>query len=283
MQDKVNYYLYKSNQFPTLPTIYTSLIQVVSNSRSTIQDLAEVILKDQASVVKLLKVVNSSLYSLQGKVTTVNQAIFYLGFNVVKNVLLTLSVMEIFDKVNKSDKFNVVDLWKHSIAVGVIAKIIATKLQIKDTENFFVAGIIHDIGKLFFVNFFSDEYSKIIEKIQDTNIPISVLEIEVFGMSHEMIGSELAKKWNLPPILRNTIEYHDKGTISGKTELVLSCVHLANTIASLMKIGYSGDNSIPQLSFEIWNMINLPEGSFKDMYSTIISTYTTANNILSLK
>jgi putative nucleotidyltransferase with HDIG domain len=283
MIDKVNYYLYKSNQFPTLPTIYTSLIDVMSNPRSSIQDLADVIMKDQASVVKLLKVVNSSLFGIKGRINTVNQAIFYLGFNEVKNLLLALSVMNIFEKINHTNKFNIVDLWKHSIAVGVISRIIAIKLNIKVTENFFIAGIIHDIGKLFFIHFFDDLYSEIVDKAQTTKRNISDLEIEVFGISHEKIGAELAKKWNLPLDLKNVIEFHEQGQIGNKSDVLLSCIHISNIIATMLQLGFSGDSEIPEPTFEIWNYLNLPSGSFQNMYESINSGFVSANNILSLR
>lgn len=283
MNDKINFYLHRSNQFPTLPTIYTNLMQVMSSPRASIQDLAEVIMKDQVSVVKLLKVVNSSLYSLQGRISTVNQAIFYLGFNEVKNLLLALSVMDIFNKINNADKFNVVDLWKHSLAVGVISKLLAARLNIKDTENFFISGIIHDIGKLFFIHFMSDLYFEVVEKSNFENRPLNQVEFEIFGTTHEMIGAELAKKWNLPQQLCDTIQYHEKGKIGNKTELILAVVHLSNITASLMKLGYSGDIHIQQPTFEIWNVINLPSGTLKDLYDPIMLAYHTANNILSIK
>lgn len=283
MIDKVNFYLYKSNQFPTLPTIYTSLMKVMSNPRSSIQDLSDVILKDQASVTKLLRVVNSSLFGLQGKITSVNQAIFYLGFNEVKNLLLALSVMEIFDKINKSEQFNIIDLWKHSIAVGVISKLIATKLKIKDSENYFIAGIIHDIGKLFFINFFADTYFKVIEKSKINCLDLSKTETEIFGMSHDVVGAELAKKWSLPTELVNTIEYHSRGKVAGKTDTLLSTVHLSDIISNIMQLGDSGRAFVGQPNFEIWNYLNLPADSFKNMYDEICSAYVSATTILQLK
>lgn len=258
-------------------------MQVMSNPRSSIQDLADVIMKDQASVVKLLKVVNSSLYGLQGKITTVNQAIFYLGFNEVKNLLLALSVMDIFDKVKKSDKFNIVDLWKHSISVAVVSRLIATRLNVKETENFFIAGIIHDIGKLFYIHFFAEEYYNVIEKAKSQKIPLSDVEIEVFGLSHEIVGAELAKKWSLPPILINSIEYHERGKNNNKTDLLLATVHISNLISNMIKLGDSEQGYINEPAFEVWNLINLPAGSFKDMYDDIQSAYQAATSILQLK
>ncbi len=283
MNDRINYYLYKSNQFPTLPTIYTTLMQVMSNPRSTIKDIADVIIKDQSSVIKILRVVNSPLYGLQGKIDSINQAILFLGFNEVKSILLSLSIMEIYSKIKNSDKFNVVELWKHSLAVGIIAKKIAEKLKIQDTENFFIAGLIHDVGKLFFVHFFDEDFAKALEMAQQKKIPLMYAEMEIFGTDHCKIGSELAKKWYLPNQLRNVIEYHHRGKIDSKTDTMLSCIHLADIISQLMDLANSGEAIIAQPSFEIWNIINFNTGCFKSMYDDIISGVEQSNSVLQIK
>ncbi len=117
----------KVEDFPTLPTIYTRMVEAISNPRTTVQDVADIIIKDQASTAKILKVVNSPLFGIQKTVNNVTDAIFFLGFNEVKNIVLTLSVMDMFSDTDSFDSFNVVDLWKHSIAVAIISKLLAVK------------------------------------------------------------------------------------------------------------------------------------------------------------
>jgi putative nucleotidyltransferase with HDIG domain len=282
MDSRIDYYLNKSKHFPTLPTIYTSLMNVISNPRSTIQDVADVISRDQASSSKLLRIANSSFYSIKGKISTISQAVFYLGFNEVRNILLALSVMDVFSKAGASSNYNILNLWRHSIAVGVISKLLAQKIGLKDTEDFFVAGILHDIGKLFFMHSFKKEYDELITKAKEESRRLIDLEYEKYGVSHDLVGGMLADKWSLPHSLKKVIQFHNAGVIAGKTDTILACVHLGNIIAVMMDSESLGDIYIPQPRFEIWNVLNLPPGSLADMYQPIDESVKSAYTILKI-
>ncbi|MGA2297635.1 MAG: HDOD domain-containing protein, partial [FCB group bacterium] len=223
IQEMVN----KVEDFPTLPTIYTSLLDVMANTRTTVQDVANVITRDQASSTKILKIVNSSLYGMQTNVETITEAIFYIGFNEVKNIVMTLSVLDLFEDVKSLMNFNVVELWKHSIAVGVITRNLGKSIGEKDVENYFLAGVLHDIGKLFFLKNYNDEYYDVIREVSEHKISISEAEEMVFGMTHCTVGHLLSEKWKLPATLKFSILNHQTGTSNGKTDKLVSCVHIA--------------------------------------------------------
>ncbi len=282
MDSRIDYYLNKSKHFPTLPTIYTSLMNVISNPRSTIQDVTDVISRDQSSSSKLLRIANSSFYSIRGKISTISQAVFYLGFNEVRNILLALSVMDVFSKTGAATNYNILSLWKHSISVGVISKLIAQKVGLKDTEDFFVAGILHDIGKLFFMHSFKKEYDELITKAKEKSLRLIDLEFEKYGTTHDIVGSMLAEKWSLPQSLKKVLQHHNTGSIAGKTDVLLASVHLANIIAVMMETNTLGDVFIPQPRFEIWNVLNLPPGTIAGMYEPIYESVNSAYTILKI-
>lgn len=282
MDKRIEYFLNKSRHFPTLPTIYTSLMNVLSNPRSTIQDVTDVISRDQSSASKLLKVANSSLFSIQGKINTISQAVFYLGFNEVKNVLLALSVMDIFSQISNSRSANIVHLWKHSISVGVISKLLSTRLGLKDSEDFFISGILHDIGKLFFLHSFKEEYDNLITEAKDTSRRLIDLEFEKYGTTHDIVGGMLAEKWNLPLSLRNIIKYHNHGSIIGKTDILLSTVHISNIISIMMATDILGDVFVPQPNFKVWSVLKLAPDTLADMHQSIVSTTEDAFAILKI-
>lgn len=281
--EKIEHILSRISDFPTLPTIYSSLLDLTSNPRTTVQDVANLISKDQASVVKILKIVNSAVFGLQTKVDTISQAIFYLGFNEVKNIVLAISVMNIFNKGVSSKEFNIVDLWKHSIAVGVITRLLGLKLGIKNVENFFVSGIVHDIGKLFLASFYREKYGELVKIAKEKNIKLTELEINEFGLNHDQIGRELAITWKLPESIVNAIRYHNLGLVNGKPETLVSCVHIANIITQIMRLGNPGYFTVQQPNFLIWNYLNIAPGSFKEMFDVIVSSYKHSESILSLK
>jgi putative nucleotidyltransferase with HDIG domain len=269
--------------FPTLPTIYSTLLDVMANPRSTVQDVANVITKDIASSAKILKTVNSSIYGIQVKIDTISQAIFHLGFNEVKNLVIALSIVDMFAKVKTLSAFNIVEFWKHSIAVACISRMLGTLVGIKNVENFFLAGIVHDIGKLFFLKHYDEEYIKAVELVQEEEIYIKDAETKIFGLSHLAVGDLLAEKWSLPPSIRNTIKNHTTAVVNGQIDLQVACVHLANVLARSLELGFAGDDYVPEVNPDIWGALNIPPNSITQLLPKILTEYEQSVSILLLK
>lgn len=254
--------LKKVDEFPTLPTIYTALSEIMANPRSTINDAAQIISQDQSSVSKILKAANSSIYGLRVNIDTITQAIFYIGFDEVKNLIGAMSIIKLFSNVKDERTISPVALWKHSIAVGAITRILGEALQIKHLENYFIAGIIHDIGKLFFYKYLKNEYVKVVDFASNNNIQIKQAEKEILGITHTMVGELLAQKWKLPQNLINAISSHNSGFVDGKIDMLVSCVHLANVLAVSIDYGMNRDELIPEPNRKIWQYMNFESMPF---------------------
>ncbi len=282
MAIKIDTILSSLNDFPTLPTIYSKLMTSISNPRSTVNDVAEIIIKDQATTVKLLKLVNSPIFGIRNRVNNVTQAIFLLGFNEVKNLVLSLSILELFKNADDKGSKYTIALWKHTIAVATFTKILGNNLGVKDTENYFVSGIVHDIGVLFFLYKFSDLYSSLIDKSIEQNLSLDVLEKETFGMSRNVIGGLIAEKWKLPINLKNVIQYANIGIIDGKADELISCVHLADIIAKIMDLHYIPNPVVPIPNFQIWNKLTFDNNILKNQYQLFLDSYQASSNIIKL-
>src|SRR5690606_34516352 len=122
------------DDFPTLPTIYYKLVDAISNTSTTIKDLSNLISTDIALSVKLLKIVNSSIYGLSTKVSSIDKAIFHLGFRELKNIILSTKIIEVFSQIDANTRFDIVEFWKHSIGVGAISRVIGQKLGQKNLD-----------------------------------------------------------------------------------------------------------------------------------------------------
>lgn len=273
----------KLDEFPTLPTIYSTLLELLSNPRTTIQDVAFVIQKDQTSVVKILKVVNSSVYSLQTKVDSISQAVFFLGFNEVRNIVLALSILEIFQHIQTKVNFSIVDLWKHSIAVGVITRLLGIMNGVKDIENYFISGIVHDIGKLFFLQILNEKYLKVIDYAFTNQISLYCAEKQLLQMSHDFIGDMVAQKWKIPISIRRVIKYHSLNTNLTDLDMHISCVHLADIIAHIMQLGNPGYEFVEQPNSSIWKFFNNKNEQLESMYDTILINFEESISILNIK
>lgn len=281
MDNKIlNNYLERVKEFPTLPTIYSSLMDVMSNPRSTAGDVADIISQDQAAAAKVLKVANSSIYGFYGRITTITQAITFIGFDEVKNLVIALSIINLFSNGEKSNNFNPVDFWKHSIAVAVFTRMIGKTQGVNKIENYFVAGILHQIGKLFLYTVNPEEYSKVIDFAIENKIPFREAESKVLGITYTVAGEMLAQKWNLPNSIVQSIRYHYQGISDTSNSKMISSLHIAKVTALLLGINLYKDEIIPKPNPRAWENVDLPKKYFSNNIDTMVSAYSESIRLL---
>lgn len=216
---------------PTLPVIALEINRMLANDSTSVDFLSKTIEKDQAIVSKLLKLVNSSFFGVRSKVTTVQEAVVRLGFNSVRNVVVSVSVFEslAFDNVDDID-FNIEDFWTHSLAVAMTSRYLSEESGIQDPDDCFVAGLLHDIGLIIIARFFPDVLVKIIRHIKDQNVSIYDAEKETIPLRHNKIGEIIAKKWQLPPAVCDTLKYHHTPNRGAVNPELVTLVHLGDII-----------------------------------------------------
>ncbi len=232
---------------PTLPTVITQMIGLIDNPKTSAKDVASLISTDQALTAKILKLANSSFYGFPREIATVNHAVVVLGFETVKSLGLSVSVLERFAGGNSGTDFDRQKFWEHSIACGVAARMLAGKLRYRVQGEAFAAGILHDIGKLILSQYFTDEFAQILALVRDEDLYIGKAEEQVLGLTHSEIGHWLAEKWNLPDKLVSAIAYHHTpGRLERGAELP-SLIHLADFLCRREKIGDGGGTRLPNL------------------------------------
>lgn len=253
------------DNLPSFPMVYTALSNAMEDPMVTSDKLSTLISSDPAAAMKILKVVNSPIYGLRGKIDTITQAILFLGFREVKNIVFALSVMNFFSKEKRLVNFRPMDFWAHSVGVGIATRMIGRAIGEKNLENFFLAGMFHDIGKLLFLEFAHEEYAKVLEVVENKNCRIKDAELEVLGLDHARAGKLLAAKWKLSSGIQNTIYYHHEGTLPDSPNSLVAAVHVGNIIARITSLGYPGDNLVPEPNIDVWDQLNLPKGFFTSM------------------
>ena len=265
---------------PTLPTIYSTLQDAMTNPRVTTDEIARIISSDQASAFKVLRVVNSPFYGFSGKISTISSAILHLGFNEVRNIVLALSVINMF----KNDKiildFRPVDFWEHSIAVGVATRLIGSYIGVANLENYFLAGILHDVGKLVFFDLIEEDYKKVLRKVEENKCTIIEAEKEILSIDHTSAGRILGERWKLPPSIKTVIESHHSGTSSSKDDQIVASVHAADIFVRMMELGYPGDDLVPPPNRKVWEILNLPEDAFSRMADVLIQDYSSTADLV---
>lgn len=233
---------------PTLPAVVTQLIGLIDNPKTSARNVAQLISADQALTAKILKLANSAFYGFPREIATVDLAVVVLGFETVKSLGLSVSVLERFSGGGDNGHFDRQKFWEHSIACGVAAKLLAEKLRYRVSGEAFAAGILHDIGKLILSQYFPADFKQIIEMVEAKDLYIGKAEEEVLGVTHADVCAWLAQRWNLPNQLEDAIKYHHAPGRAppGHNELP-SLIHLADFLCRRERIGDAGGERFPSL------------------------------------
>jgi putative nucleotidyltransferase with HDIG domain len=268
------------SEFPTLPTIYSSLADALADPCSTTRDVSRIISCDQASTSKILKIVNSPLYGYPGQIDTVSRAIVVLGYNEISNLVLTSQIMDLFSKRESLLDFRPVDFWGHSIAVGIATRHIGKALGLAKQDNFFTAGVLHDIGKLVFFEFASDQFTRALEWAKKHRLPIQAAEWEIFGTDHAYTGALLAEKWLLPQSIVQALRFHETGIAPETDPKLIASVHLGNALVRALELGYPGDDLILQPKQEALDILKLEPGILTQIVPNLLKDYEEITRIL---
>jgi HD-like signal output (HDOD) protein len=195
------------NSLPALPAIVTKVMAVTANPESSANDLMQIILPDQTMCSTILKVANSAFFGIPRGVSTIERAVVVLGYEEIRNIVIGKAIFSSFPKLSKENGNTLNLFWEHAFTCGLASKIIGEHLHLPPSE-FFIAGLIHDIGKLAMLMAFPHEYSILRELSNPNNLNDTAKEHAKFAISHDKVGLQLAKRWLLPEKLVMAIGYH---------------------------------------------------------------------------
>ncbi|MDY6852527.1 MAG: HDOD domain-containing protein [Thermodesulfobacteriota bacterium] len=239
--------LEKIDDLPTLPTIAMEVNQMLNDYDISIHVLSKTIERDQSITFKILKLVNSAFFGLPSKVSTISHAVILLGFNSVRNAVVSVSVIDTFSQKKALRGFDVTDFWSHSVAVAVTSRYLAESSKTSHPDDCFIGGLLHDMGKLIMAQYFQDLFVKVWNSMQENKISFFDAEKKELPINHAQLGSELARKWNLPQGLIDAIRYHHTISENAADLDLLLAVHAADIVVNHWKL--HGDKPLGLTSF----------------------------------
>jgi len=232
---------------PTIPLIIKKINEVTRDPASSAKDLEKVILQDQSLTAKVLSLSNSAYYSFGREIKSVWQAIVLLGFETVKNLAISLSIINLFKSTNWVKEINPEKFWVHAFGVGVTADYIAAHSPQIPRQVAYLAGLLHDIGKVVFLKALEGEYMEVIDYAQNIGCSIWDAEESILGINHAKVGGYLAQKWVLPTEIKMAITYHHEPLSTDEHQIYPILINMADQIIKEVKIGFAGDNVVKKI------------------------------------
>ncbi len=248
---------------PAMSTAITEVSRLLDDPSTNTTELSKIIGKDQGMSTKILSIANSPLYGLPRKVSTIDFAILIIGYQDIKNIVVALTMVDSFK--NKSDEFfDQKKFWKHSIITGAAAKRLADDLGYRIGSEAFVAGLLHDLGIPVMHKYFHSTFEMIHNDFENSDEKLEDIEVRHLGMSHCDMGKFLANKWNLPPHLCESIEFHHYPKLAVESDVLTALVHLADYMTYKLELGNFYLDNRYQFDESVINTLKLEDKNFEE-------------------
>lgn len=221
---------------PALPSVIVQVLQATEKDTVTTSEIETLLAADAAITTKLLKVVNSAYFGLPRQVGSIGQAIAILGMHQVRNLVLSVGVLNALSSPSPRIMDVQKAFWEHSFAAATCAQSLARSKGLASTQQdlVFIGGLLHDIGRLFLFTLFNQPYQQVLTESARLSEPLVETELRILGTSHAELGGLLAEKWNFPESLVGLIRYHEQPETypDAATLAQVNSVHAADRLAS---------------------------------------------------
>ncbi len=245
------------HNLPTIPETIKQISEIIGKPNISLNEISDFIANDPALTTKILKMINSAVYGFPGRISLVSHATVLLGLNVIKGLLIGVSVSEFMEEAMSG-------LWNHSLACAVTGRILAQKKKISEPEEVYAAGLLHDIGKVILIQSYREEYENIMNRAKDQKTTVIEEEKGYFPVNHGTIGGWLAEKWHFPIRLSEMIKNHHDPLRSQSASIETALVHVSDILVRARGIGFPGDYSIPVVNPRAYELLNFSESDIKE-------------------
>ncbi|MBT8359285.1 MAG: HDOD domain-containing protein [Deltaproteobacteria bacterium] len=263
MSDLRNNIAYQRIKLPEIPSTVYELNEMIANPSASADDIAQVVSKSPSLAAILLKIVNSPIYAFPTKIDTISRAVTLIGTQEISGLALGIHAISIFKDIPK-DMIDMHLFLKHSLACAIISRVLCAYKNITQTEQMFVSGLLHDIGRLILYKYYPKQSRKILQRAASSKELLHEEEKKAIGCQHTDIGGDLIKKWKIPLSIENIVLYHHNPS-DANNQTYATIVHLADIMAHSQEIGTSGERLVPNFDTKAFNSLGLSPSSFESV------------------
>jgi putative nucleotidyltransferase with HDIG domain len=240
-RDEIARRLGKCALLPSLSSINSVLRELLNAEQRYTAQISDIIRRDPSMTTRMLRLVNSVYYALSAPVTSIEEAVFYLGIRQVRQIAMSTPIIEDLQKLSRNNQFAWREFWQHCIATAILTREITGAIQPVQDEMEYVAGLLHDVGRIVMAAEFPNEFEVICSRTPDWTGDIRLLETEVLGIDHCELGAIYLQHHHLPDAIVDTARYHPEPERANRAPHIVAAVQLANQLAHQNNIGNSGN------------------------------------------
>jgi putative nucleotidyltransferase with HDIG domain len=257
------------SSLPALPSVFNELTQIIADPNSTAEMVSEVISRDVGLTAFLLRMVNSAFYGFPSRIDTISRAVALVGTQRISNLALGTTVLSVFKDI-PPELVDIPTFWQHSVATGITAKLLAKEARLENPERLFVAGMLHDIGRLIIYKVLPKPSRYMLLHARMQQEPMHDAERQFLGFNHAQLGGIMLQKWNFPFPLVNAVLHHHSPSKS-KQPLEPAIINAAGLIAGALGHASNRDGAFSHWDMQAWESIGLPPKAVKRVSQAAVS------------
>jgi putative nucleotidyltransferase with HDIG domain len=270
------------DHLPAAPRVAQQVLQLVSDPNFSFKALMETVRLDPGVTAHVLRMCNSPYYGLRRKVSSLQEALTYLGTNAVVDIVLTSQVVGVYKKSHDGYRLASGELWRHSMAVALMAQSLGEKRKYKEVPTLFTAALLHDVGKLILSQYVKEEFSRIEKLVTEEGKSFVEAEREVLGVDHALLGALVARHWNFPEPIARAIAFHHAPEITTEDRLLTSLVALSNLLVTTVGVGRGAVGLAVPMPAGLLKELNLKSRDVAELLLEVKDIIDNAEDLLSL-
>jgi putative nucleotidyltransferase with HDIG domain len=265
------------HELPALPGVVVHMNEALTSPRTSARDVAAILSSDPAIASKLLGMANSAYYGLGQRVGTVTHAVMVLGFNTVRNVVLTSTIVRSLNAF--APRYDHVRFWRHSVACGALSRILAHRMGEGHGEELFLLGLLHDVGKVIIGSCKEADVARISTLMVEGMRRCPAEEVTI-GTDHAAVGAALLERWRLPRVFVDAVRHHHTPALAGEHKVPTAIVHVADVLVQSLLFTTEDGERVSHLSHDAWALVRLSPEVLPSIFQQTFEAVARAESFL---